>query len=87
LNHDKTAEKAAAFLPLAPAAFAGAVLLWLTRYAPFMPQPIFLIGIILALIGLVSLIKPLRFLFFNQKSPPPFAAACYRPAPCFGRCR
>ena len=50
-------------------ALALALLLRLTHYAPFYaPAYFFWIGIILALIGLVSLIKPLCFLLiFNRK--------------------
>ncbi len=59
-------------------ALALAVLLRLTHYAPFYaPAYFFWIGLILALIGLASLIRPLRFLLvFNRGIA---AAVC-----CFG---
>ena len=57
----------------APTAFCIALaltlFLWLLHFAPFYaPSYFFWIGIIIALIGLISLIKPLRLLFiFNRK--------------------
>ncbi len=57
------------FLPAALfIALALTVLLWLTQYAPFYaPSYFFWIGIVLTLLGLISLVSPLRFLFINNR--------------------
>ncbi len=45
------------------------VLLWLTHYAPFYALSYFFwIGIVITLLGLISLVRPLRFLFVNNRT-------------------
>jgi multisubunit Na+/H+ antiporter MnhB subunit len=70
-SHMKISSKRLRFF--APTAFCIALaltlLLWLLHFAPFYALSYFFwIGIIITLIGLISLIRPLRFLFvFNRK--------------------
>ncbi len=58
-------------------ALALALLLWLTHYAPFYaPSYFFWIGLILTLVGLVSLFKPLRFLLVFNRRIAAIACSC-----------